>query len=96
MAREFTIPASLLKQVFADKSSTDLHNEQVEKILHALFEPMIAGGTFGDVLVTLESLVVGTMLVGEARGFVTPTLRKGLLDLLRERVDERLATLSEG
>ena len=66
---------------------TELHNQIAGQIVASIVKPPIeAGGDYKDVLIVLESVIMGVMLV---------TARLGgdeiVLDTVVERVKERLA-----
>lgn len=68
-------------------SQSEIHNEMAGSIVRSIVKPPLdAGGEFTDVLVLLESVILGVMLVAVKLG------GDGVvLDLVVERVKERLA-----
>lgn len=68
-------------------SQNDIHNRIAPQIVASIVKPPLeAGGEFKDVLIVLESVIVGVMLAGVKLGGDTK-----VLDLVIERVRERLA-----
>jgi hypothetical protein len=71
-------------------TQSELHNELAGKIVAAIVKPPLeAGGGWPDVMVLLESVVLGVMLYGHAqmKNFDDDVA----LDLLRKGVKHRLA-----
>jgi hypothetical protein len=66
---------------------TEIHNRDVGLLIKAVIKPTLeAGGSFFDVLVLLESIVVGVIMFGIKAGG-----DEHVLDVLVERIKERLA-----
>lgn len=66
---------------------TEIHNRIAGEIVKAIVKPPLeAGGSYTDVLVVLESVILGVMLVAVKLGGDGK-----VLDLVVERVKERLA-----
>lgn len=69
------------------RHQSEIHNEMAGKIVASIVKPPLdAGGEFTDVLVLLESVVLGVMLVGVRLGG-----DEKVLDVLMEGVKQRLA-----
>lgn len=68
-------------------SQSELHNKIAGQIVASIVKPPLdAGGSFTDVLVVLESVILGVILVSVKLGGDDK-----VLDLVMERVKERLA-----
>jgi hypothetical protein len=68
-------------------SPREIHNEMAGEIVRLIVKPPLdAGGEFSDVLVLLETVILGVMLIAVKLG------GDGIvLDAVMERVKERLA-----
>lgn len=73
-------------------TKADLHNKLAGEIVAAIAGPILAsGGTYDDVLVLLESVVVGITLLAIKFG-----RDEQLIDMMMERVRRRLAEIRLG
>lgn len=73
-------------------AQTDLHNRLAGQIVASIVKPpLAAGGTETDVLILLESVIVGTVLAIVKLGG-----DEKVLDVVIERVRERLAEIRLG
>lgn len=76
----------------------EIHNRDVGRIVESIIRPtMEAGGEFTDILVILESVIVGVLLFGVKVGGDKPVLNMLTKCVKRRLADERLnATPAKG
>jgi hypothetical protein len=68
---------------------TELHNQLAGEIVKSIIRPVLdSGGRMSDVLVLLESVVLGVMLVA-----IKCEYSEAALDVVVERVKKRIADL---
>lgn len=73
-------------------SQDALHNELMEEFFRKVVAAVYgSGGSFHDIMVMLESITMGTMLLGVAKEKMEPHVAVGLIEAMTQRAIERFA-----